>query len=487
MKREVRIGRWEQRRELTARGKQTYDGHKAKSRRKTATLANAASSLKQIPRPSELQPVIDQLLFKYRYGGVEENDYSSRIFDPSLQNLTDLAIGLLDQKEVALPTEMVPQGPDSREKLRDLCERMIIRNRNPELVRCVVNGWPGGGSADQKLDRHVNDLWRLSQIDFGLYTAIVCSQHGQVIYRMKQKMIKSSIQEVSLIRMLTRHGLLWCTNDIQMVLGRNSLAEGNPFGELLSSDFRKLEPTRIANDLRPEFLLLRLLLDLYVTNDDAKSGMAEQTKVPNDPIARLMKIRINHQAKMNNLDLTGFRFSLDETIPYLRDVLSREGKWLRRELEKPVSANELQKHFHGLWFSGLSNVQASAVPLLRYLQAEAQLEGMVRDRISGDEHRPKARGCVALPAFAETQLENGWRKRIKDLLFLYRRELLKDADMPKDKIERSKNAGWAAIQVASSFIQKLGERQLGDDVGDENSTRKTFYLLDVIPDVRLYR
>jgi hypothetical protein len=486
---EFRKGKKEERRERTAREQQTYDAHKAASRRKSATFEDPSDALAKygVPWPTELQRIIDALLVEYRYESLEEDDYPSRIFDPDVHDLREVAIGILDHKEVALPPEMVPQGPDGREKLRALCERMIIRNRNPELVSCVVNGWPGVGSVVQKLDRHVNDLWRLSQIDFGLYTAIVCGQHGQVLYRMKQKMIKSGIEETSLIRMLVRHGLLWCANDIQLILARNALTERNPFGALLSSDFRKLEPTRVVNDLRPQYLLVRLLLDLYATTGDAKSGKTEQAKVPDDPIARLMKIRINHQAKTNNIDLMTFQSTLDETIPYLRHILSKGGKKLRRELEKPVSANELEKHFHGIWFSGLSNVQASAVPLLRYLQAETQLEWMVRDRLSRQGQRPAAREGVALPAFAEERLQVGWRSRSKDLLFLYRRELLDDADMPRANATRSKNAGWTAIQVASSFLQQRSNRLIGDDVGDENSPRKTFYMLDVIPEARLSR
>lgn len=489
MNREVRIGRWEQKRERTARGRETYDSHKAASRRNSASFQNPADALAKygVPKPAELQRVIDALLVEYRYGGVDEGDHPSRIFDPDLQALTELPIGILDQKEVSLPPEMVPQGPGGKEKLRAHCERMIIRNRNPDLVRHVIDGWPGGETPEQKLYRHVGDLWRLSQIDFSLYTAIICGQHGQVLQRIKQRTITAGIEEISLVRMLVRHGLLWCANDVQLILARNALTERNPFGALLSTDFRKLEPTRVVNDLRPQYLLLRLLLDLYVTTAAADSGKAEQAKVQDDPIFRLMKIRINHQAKTNNLDLMSLRSTLDETIPYLRKILAAQGKKLRRELEKPVSANELEKHFHGLWFSGLSNVQSSAVPLLRYLQAETELEGMVRDLISRKGQRSFARAGVALPAFAEARLHGGWRSRIKDLLFLYRRELLKDADMPPDKIERSKNAGWTAIQVAGSFLREHGERLVWDDVGDKNSPRRTFYLLDIIPEARLHR
>lgn len=487
----VRLSRKEKKRNETSLEKQSRKKHKQASRSKTNTVRDWGHIFTKhgVPGPAELQSVIDKLIIEYRDGGVEPCDYAQRIFDPSLRYLTELPVGLLDHKEEALPRDMLPQGPGGKDELRALCERMIIRNRNEALIKLVVDGWPGTASWDQKLDGHVGDLWRLSQVDFDLYRSIVCGQHGEVLLRIKRKEVPTSLAEDFLIRMLVRHGLLWCTNDIQLILARNALADRNPFGMLVSSDYTRLEPTRIVNDLRGHFVLLRLVLDLYVTTAAAGDGKEEQDDVPDDPIAKLLKSRIEHHAKTNSIDLLALRPKLDVMIPHLEKILAKGGKRLRRELEKPVSANELEKHFHGIWFSGLSNVPASAVPLLRYLQAEAQLEQMIRDLIPVKSKKVEARLGTTLPAFSEDLLLDGWRTRAKELVYGYRRELLKDAGHPKDpdRTTGTENAGWAAIQKASGFLVDRGERRIEDCVGDENCPRRTYYLLDIIPEARLHR
>lgn len=491
MKKEVRLSRAEQKRARTILKGQTYPDRKAESRNRFADVRDCGDIFVEhgVPDPVELKDVIDKLILQYRDGGVLEEDYDKRIFDPELLSLTDLPIGLLDHKEEALPLELLPQGKNGKEELRALCERMIIRNRNKELINLVVSGWPGETTPDEKLDGHVSDLWRLSQADFDLYRSIVCSQHGQALKRVKLKGPRPGFSEKSLIRILVRHGLLWCTNDIQLILARNTLAERNPLGKLISSDYLRLEPTRVVNDLRPHYLLLRLTLDLYVTTAAASEGQEEPTEVPDDPIASLLRSRIEHYASTRRIDLMALRTKLDVLIPYLRIVLRKGGRRLRRELEKPVRANELEKHFHGIWFSGLSNVQASAVPLLRYVQAEAELEQMIRDLLPLPGRRVEARLGTGLPAFSENRLSDGWRKRVKDMLYAYRLQFMTRSDARSDlaKPGRSKNAGWAAIQKASNFLTERGERLVEDCAGKETCPRRTFYLLDVIPEARLHR
>lgn len=50
---------------------------------------------------------------------------------------------------------------------------------------------------------------------------------------------------------------------------------------------------------------------------------------------------------------------------------------------------------------------------------------------------------------------------------------------------RSKNAGWSAILTAEKFLRAREQRTIGDDNGVPSSPGRTFYLLDVLPEVRL--
>lgn len=49
------------------------------------------------------------------------------------------------------------------------------------------------------------------------------------------------------------------------------------------------------------------------------------------------------------------------------------------------------------------------------------------------------------------------------------------------------NVGLKAVRRAEEFLQSVGGRRLTDHEGSLESVRRTFYLLDVIPEARLCR
>lgn len=487
MRKEVRLSKKEQKRLRTAQEQGTYERHKAASRRRTMSLREWDEIFKThgVPGPAELQRVIEKLIVEFRDGGVHAKDYGLWIFDPRRTDLTKLPIGLLDHKEEALPPELLP---NSRDDLRLLCERMIIRNRNLELVNFVVDGWPGEGEPAQKLNQHITDLWHLSSVKPDIYRALLCGQHYRVIEYLWRQQPPKPFTRQQLRRLLLCQALLWCTNDIQLILARNALAERNPFGAMIISKKTKLEPARIVNDLRGRMVLLRTLLDLYVTRAAEATG-GETAEVPDDPVAKLLERRIEQHAASKQIDLLSLREKLDEIVPHLKRLLAAGGTKFWRELEKPVTSDELSKHFHGIWFAGLSNLRSSAVPLLRYIQAEAELGSMIEELVIEKGKRVEARRGTALPAFAASRLKHGWKSRAKRLLHLYRQQLLVDPDRtkkdrkPTDRI----TSGWTAIEAALTFLDERGERLIEHHHGNAGSVERAFYLLDIIPEARLHR
>ena len=481
MKNEVRLSRKEKKLNENALNQQKP---KEATPPKSATFRSFADVYKKIgvPGVADIKDAIDALLVEYRDGDIPSEAYASEIFNPALDSLTKLPIGLLDHKEEALPPELLPADPDGKQKLRALCERIIIRSQDANILELVLEGWSGNGKWNEKLDSHVDDLWHLRQADWNLYRAIVCGQHGEVLLRMRRKNLPAGFSDRSLIRMLVRHGLLWCTNDIQLILARNVLAMRNPFGELLSTDFMELDPSRIVNDLPGHFMLLRLCLDLYVTTAAAAAGQREPVTVPIDPIATDLKLQLSHHAQSSNIDLMSHRPKLDEMIPHIREILSEGKQWFGARLDQPVTAKELNKTFHGIWYSSLTNLQSAAVPLLRYVQAEVQLDGMIRALLPLNDVEFKAREGTALPAFNDRELPVGSIKRVKALHRAYLHALFEGPIVGK-----SDNAGDKAIKGARTFLRERGERLIHDHKGDKNCPRRTYYLLDIIPEARLYR
>lgn len=497
MKNQVKLSKKEERRTRSTLAQATYEQHKAASRQRTVTVREWDHIFKKhgVPGPADIVEVINQLIAEYRDGGI--TDYAAAIFDPGLTDLTKLPIGVLDQKEEGLPLDLIPE---TRDELRVHCERMIIRNRNPELIALVVSGWPGDGTAADKLERHVNDLWRLRSVKEEIYRKIVGGRHRAVLPYLWRNLPPKPFSRNQLRRMLICHGLLWCTNDIQLALARNALAERNPLGAFVLSKKRRFEPARLINDLRGHFMLLRVVLDLYVTTQE-EAGGKPTAEVPDDSLAQLLSRRIETHANSSEINLMALRSRLDETVPWLQRFLAKEGRRFRKELAQPVTSEDLAKHFHGIWFTGLSNLQASALPILRYLQAEAELGVLIDELVPMKGKLIAPRRGLALPAFDPSHLYRTKKTRAKKVLGLYRRELLDAADFgfrqPAEKAAKATEtgkrrtgrikAGGPAIDVASEFLQKFGDRHIEDHEGDEDSLARTFYLLDIIPEARLAR
>jgi hypothetical protein len=457
-----------------------------------------------LPDAADLATAIDALIRGYREGRGTTDDHDRLIFDPTLVDLTTLPIGVLDHKELPLPAALIPR---SREALLAHCERMIVRSRAPDIIAYVVAGWPGCDAnrveirhghneatdrARGLLHRHVSMLWQLSDMASDLYEAIICGRHGSALRFLETARLPSGLTRSGIVRLIQQHGLLWCTNDLQMILARSASGARNPFGLLASTTQVEMKPERAVNDMKRHLILLRLALDLYATTGEEQDAAAPKPpgSVPEgDELAQLLGRRVTISMARTGFDPVALRPKLDSLIERIRAMRTYGADMWWQELARPVTANELSAHFSGLWFSGLSPVQAAAVTVLRYLQAEIWIERLVTGRMP-DVDRMHVRDHPATPRFDASAFDTGLIERAKDLLFLNRREVLRDKMAPTTESTlsmRAKNAGTDPIAIALEFLAKAPTRAIGDDHGDPESRARTLYLLDVIPESRLAR
>lgn len=511
MNTEVRLGRKEAKRQRTAQEQQTYRDRKAESRGRAAIVSDFTEFthlFKEagLPDADDLSVFIDRLIVEYREGPSDPNDYDLLIFDPALIDLSTLPIGVLDHKELRLPDTLIP---GNRSELLALCERLIVRSHNRELIAYVVAGWPEcaasrrdirDGRSDaidtaiEHLHRHVDRLWHLSGVSPAMYAAIVTGRHGQALKLLRHHGAPGNFTTQIIIDLIVRQGLIWCCNDLQLILARGRAAAANPFGALLSTSQVELKPERIANDLKPYLLLLRVALGLYATLREEHHPHRPKP-VPNDlpdyDHARRLGAAITHDLDLLVTGLSLDRTPLDRLVGQIRKARTHGNKRLWRILDKPVTANELSAHFSGMWFSGLSHVQVAGVTILRYLQAENEIGHMVGElRPVAAPARPSASDGIAMPPFDHIALHLGWRGHARDLLHLYRRETLRDKTAPKTNASlthRSKNAGNDVIDVAITFLANRPQRRISDHTGHVASNERTFYLVDIIPEARLAR
>lgn len=482
------MGLKEAKRQRTAQGQQTYDRHKpiSKKRQRDSSPADFAFIFTKLGLPgvAEIDAFQDALIREYRYGSIAAPDFPAAIFDPALTDLTKLPLGLLDEKEAALPPDLTP---DREIDLVRLCRRLIIRNEDVDVIAIVAAGLPGFSGNSSILSRHANDLLRLREQRPAVYSAIVAGQHRGALIRLRDGGMPKGFTRDGIERLLIVQGLLWCANDLQMNLARAALAERNPFDRLIDSRLRQLQPERAANDLRPRLVWMRWLLDRYVTEPEegGPGGRVPLSKMPNDPILLMYQHKIKEHARKHGVDLLGLRQALDELIPVLRTRAGQDDDPFWEILDAPSERADLPKHFTGIWFSGLSTVESAAVTMLRYLQAEHEMVDLVRARMAMVLDGEGPPDCLAMRPFSRDHLPKGWKARAKRILYLYRRELLRDKDLPPDS--PSKNAGMAVITKAATWLEKQPQRAIDDHDETAGRDRRTLYLLDVIPEARLAR
>lgn len=144
-------------------------------------------------------------------------------------------------------------------------------------------------------------------------------------------------------------------------------------------------------------------------------------------------------------------------------------------------------------YNGLGPVSCAAVSITRFVQSCSYL----CNEFDKAAARYEATSTLIeidghLHGFDKTKLPPGTKTDIKMLLDAYRRVVLQDAahrskSSTSTEIERFDNMGVPEISEVIRWLSWLGAREINDFEGDINSERRTFHLLDVLPEVRLSR
>ncbi len=496
---EIRPSRDEARRTRTARDKETRQRHKAASAKKTVTFRDLPSLVRLVVTGQEVDvdEAVHCLHHEVYYGGIAKADFAGTIFAPALADLTRLPMGILDQKKELLPGRYLP---DSIDALRDHAERMISASRNQDLIETVAEGWPGHGSGESRLTGHLANLWQIHSDHPPLYRALVMGRHRPVIQALRDRryagmsaaaagLMQESDTLARIRRALECQTLLWCAHDVQMILARNARAAAFPLGDLLSSDKTIVEPATVLAEARPMRATLMAVLDAYRTHHE--SGIddhAVNTLMEEDGIVRRLRLQVQRQAEQRGI---APERAADRVAMLMDGVASRvqgSNDAFLQALATPARAYSSPKSFHAAWFSGLSLLASSGVAVIRYLQAEAQVAAFIDELLPLANVRRAVRDGLALPAFVECDMPRGWKARSRDLLHAWRSAVLGDKDLHSRSVPtdgRDPKAGKQPLEAAIAFLNRAGDRRIGEDHGDQHCERRTFYLLDVIPEHRL--
>lgn len=392
--------------------------------------------------------------------------------------------------------------PETEADLLRQCRQLVDHAEDEIHIALMLKSFPGGWT----LEQHVRSLWSLRDIHNQIFRDVVLGIHGRAMATFKSER-PEGLDSEAFRAVLTRHGLLLAAMDSQIAIVGARVVTEAPFGAFLDRSGQIVGGTVLR--------LMKELLDpieeaecKYQTLDRIGSGgrvrqklrkgpskiIAHQLTAPEGPLAKLrFPFRGNSKTLRRSLDA---RSRLASGKVFGEALIDGSAHYnLCNGLEKPRSNNSLRS-FHQIWFSDLSPTTAAAVSLLRFAIAEQALETMTAHAFARDPS-PQTPGLAALPPPPSgLDRQSHLIVRVLDLLDSARRAQLKDPRYKSRTPENERNqplrdpddmAGLQAVMAACEFLRAAGQRQSPFNYlsGQEGEIQKTYYHLDVVPDMRL--
>lgn len=460
-----------------------------------------------------IQRWFSRLYNEHRYGGLSKRQQWLKLFDPA-QDLENLPIGVFDLKAVIMPRRYIPE---SREALITLCRRMIDRRENEAHIQMVLQGWPAGWS----LEHHVDELWRLREINPSFYANVVIGRHGRALRQALDSYCADFTLELAR-RVVTRHGLLFCAFDSQVTTVRARVSFLRPMGTYVSSILKVLKAGTVLKIMKAASITFRDVLESYQTSqEEAENGKPAEEPKPEGPLAKRLYRAAEDWYKRQGRKWQDMRTEVDEGVSLARHFLGRMNAQLNAlsnwstEISRSGSRwrlrrNNTLRHFHGLWYSGLTPAAGMSVSHFRYATAERELAGMVErasTRQSG-ANNPDLQDIDPLPVLpAEPERVVEIIERVADLAHTARMAQLQDPDWKsktrkplqlkvkhalaaepslndRDPVDK---AGFTFVRRAQRFLDDMGGRPRDAYVrrSGEDPRLLTYWHMDVVPELRL--
>lgn|GEM_PF-5322911 len=479
------------------RAKLTRKRHKKANRNRGATFELAVA---QLTGNETVDEIVANLHQDGHYGGLGESDQPNLLFTAD-GTLGPVPLGILSHKEEPLPPHLLPRG---QSELLAFCKRLICVPPDEHLVALIGSGWPGGRAVDLKI--HAADLWHVRNSDFELYRYLVCGQHYSARRRALGGGCPHDWSQERFDDVLARMALLWCAHDVQLTFVRGARLELNPFGTVaapslptgrrafLDSNHRVISPATVVEAARTNYVLAKRVLAMRDQRDKEQRKFLEAERKKTRRFQRLCGEAKRVYAGGANPALPLIvRQKVDEAQTSMAAKEQDNPFW--QHLANHINAPPLPRTFAQLCLTGLTVLTSNAGSILRYCQAEREIGELIAQTDDG------VGGCRPLGdfmnGFSRDALGPGGMKRARNLLRGYRARypdkdfgsVSKISSEPSypGETQQLPGIGQTALDAAAEFLERCGARRPGDQEGPIDSERRTFYLLDVIPDARLCR
>jgi hypothetical protein len=450
-----------------------------------------------------------ELQQKIRYGGLSRRERWLHRFDAGVTDLSIMPIGLFEAKAIILPRKHLPQ---TRKALLSFCRQLIDRGENEGYIAIVLRGWPDGWS----LERHVDVLWSLRENHRRFFEDAVRGRHRRALSRLNEVAAAGALTEEGGRDLIHRQGLLWCAMDAQMVTCGARASMIMPFGRLIRMTMKVFKAGTALRLMHGALSALEIVCGQYQTSrEEEKEGKPRRAK-PKGTLARLIYGRVAEKWPERGRTPEEDRADLDDGISYIRgrlpEMRARMSFYEHYLVEDDgrgtggLRKDNRLRHFHAIWYSGLSPAAGMAVALTRLAMAERSLGELVA--LAADRVRNGTSGeLLPLPPLpTDLKRLREIEERVLDLAHAARIVHLRDEDClsrtrkrgqsleqlvasDPDIVLRDPNdkAGLTFVRDAFAFLYEMGQRPRDAHVRRPGRDPRlyTYWKMDCVPEVRL--
>ena len=470
-----------------------------------------------IPNHMRIDQVVSDLYDEFRSGGHDADEFDSILFNPDCHDLRDLPPAVLEARELPPPFTVIF---DKRFCLFRFNRRLIHAGEDPVLVAEVERALERTGISTRISDHSssLQDLARSRDENGHLFFQhVVCGRHRSALCLLRDKGPFEELSMRDCLDMVLMQTLLFCARDLQVNASLVHQAVKQPIPELLPKVDGYIQADGIQTIFRPMFEDAELCLSQYkcpqmreaerihrITSRSPGQSLAAITDP--DPAINLKQMNPLLAKRLENLngrDLVRLRNRLDVTVPALWERLSLESAPLssiptsilgitsdeQRELVESSGKTAVAARY-----SALTPLECLSVGVCRFIQSVSYLASEFETMAQRYETDGKLLPCGAhrLPAFDFDHLPYGSHTTVRSLVDHYRIAVLEDPGLGcksgRDQpIADHDTQGQNPINKAAKWLGSLDRRKLMDFEGDINSERRTFFFLDVLPELRLTR
>ncbi len=425
----------------------------------------------------------------------------------------------LRARELPIPRDLI-ESPDYSARLAN--EKLIHAGLDTTLIALVEKTWIDFCNAPQ-LSAHSAMLSSLQQSadpeERSFYLRIMAGHHRSALWHMRKSGPPGRLTIKACLDIILVQTLIFNARDVQSTIADIQLALVQPAYGLVAPAEGYIRASGLTGVFKKVAETAERCLRGYMTRPERDAHRCERiaARKPGKPVPKpryatpkgsiaktLAPVVEARLAKMQWRMRVKLRRQLDHFIEFAREKLassphlfpsmpvSIEGSSDKNGNRKTVDLTK--KLATGARYSGLSPLECSAVSICRFVHSAIFLS-------QAFEHAATVYALTGqlpynldgqLPGFDKSKMPRGAKNHIKLLLDSYRRVILEDSAFGaksgrRDPIASFDNQGVAPVDAAIEWLSTMGPRVNADHSGDINDERRTFYLLDVLPDIRLSR